>query len=104
MLLTRTAGHIGRLLLVMFSLEMLDAVLTSFLVGRGHVQEGNPLMASFVDDGSFTLLKVAGVLVCLPLLLALYQRFPRLTTVTVSSVIAFYGVVISWNLTVILAV
>lgn len=103
MQLTRTAGHAGHLLLLMFGLEMVDAVVTHFLVGRGHVQEGNPLMASIVGDGNFVLLKVAGVLICLPVLLALYRRFPRLATITVSSVIAFYGAVISWNLAVVLA-
>ena len=104
MQLTKTAGHAGRLLLLMFGLQMVDAVVTHFLVGRGHIQEGNPLMASIVGDGNFVLLKVAGVLVCLPILLALHRRFPRLATVTVSSVVAFYGVVISWNLSVVLAV
>ncbi len=104
MQLTRTAGHAGRLLLLMFGLQMVDAVVTHLLVGRGHVQEGNPLMASIVDDGNFVLLKVAGFLVCLPIMLALFRRFPRLTTMTASSVIAFYGIVISWNLAVVLAV
>ena len=93
-----------RLLLLMFGLEMVDAVVTHFLVGSGHIQEGNPLMASIVGDGNFVLLKVAGVLVCLPVLLALYRRIPRLATVTVSSVIVFYGAVITWNLGALLAV
>lgn len=102
MQLTKTSGHAWHLLLLMFGLEIMDAVITHFLVGVGYVQEGNPLMASIVSEGDFILLKITGILVCLPLLLILYKRFPRLATVTMSSIIAFYGMVISWNLTVVL--
>ncbi len=103
MRLTRTAGYAGRLLLLMCSVEIADGVITHFLVRHGQFQEGNPLMASIVDNGSFVPLKLLGALICVPALLALYRRFPRLAVATISSVVAFYGTVIAWNVSVVLA-
>ena len=86
------------LLTLLCGFEISDGLITHFLVNHGQFREGNPLMAPIVGEGSFLLLKVVGVLLCALALLRLYQRFPRVSVVTASSVVTFYGAVIGWNL------
>ena len=86
------------LLALLCGFEVSDGVITHVLVSSGQFREGNPLMAPIVGDGNFLLLKIVGVLICALVLLKLYQRFPRVTILTTSSVVTFYGAVIGWNL------
>lgn len=86
------------LLILLGGFEISDGIITHLLVGNGLAQEGNPLMESVVREGNFLLLKVVGVLLCVPILWCLYQRFPRVILITTSSIVVFYGAVIAWNL------
>ena len=88
------------LLVLMAQLTMWDGLITQTFVSNGLAKEGNPLMASFVSQGSFLPLKLIGLIACIPLLWFVYKRFPRLTVATTSSVIAFYGLVLTWNFSV----
>ncbi len=86
------------LLTLLCGFEISDGVITHLLASNGQFREGNPLMAPIVGEGNFLLLKVVGVLLCVLVLLRLYRRFPRVTVLTASSVVTFYGAVIGWNL------
>ncbi len=86
------------LLILLSGFEISDGIITHFLVRNGLAQEGNPLMESIVMEGNFLLLKIIGVLLCVPILWGVYRRFPRATLVTASSIVMFYGAVIAWNL------
>lgn len=90
------------LLTMMGGLELFDGVFTDILVGNSHVQEGNPLMAPLIAQGSFLPLKIVGFLVCAFLLWRLHRRFPRLAIAATSGIIMFYGAVNIWNLSVFL--
>ncbi len=90
-------------LLVLFSgLEISDGLMTDFFVRNGLVQEGNSLMEPIIRDGNFLLLKIAGVIICGFILWTIYKRFSRAVLIAVSSISVFYGLVIIWNLSVIL--
>ncbi|UCC17853.1 MAG: hypothetical protein JSU58_04695 [Dehalococcoidales bacterium] len=85
------------LLTIMSSLEISDGVFTDFAVGKGLVNEANPLMDSVVSGGHFLFLKVAGALVCAVILWLLYRKYPRLAKTASSVIITFYAAVIAWN-------
>lgn len=85
------------LLTIMSGLEISDGVFTDFAVGKGFVNEANPLMDSVVSGGHFLFLKVAGALICAVVLWLLYKKYPRLAKMASSGIIAFYAAVIVWN-------
>lgn len=86
------------LLALLGSFEISDGIMTHLLIGNGLVREANPLVATIVREGNFLLLKFVGVLLCMLILWYLHQRFSRVTLIATSSVVAFYGAVIAWNL------
>ncbi len=77
--------------------QMWDGLITHVFVKNGIVQEGNPIAASLIDGGSFLWLKIAGVLLCIPVLWVMYKYFPKFAMVTASSLAGFYIAVVSWN-------
>lgn len=78
-------------------LQILDGVLTQFLVGRGVVQESNPLVVSLISAGNFLWVKVLGAVLSIVIMCLVYHRFPRLALTAASSIVAFYGAVAFWN-------
>ena len=78
--------------------ELADGIATHFLVKNGLVQEGNPLLESIVREGNFLLFKVLGVLLCVLILWGMYKRFRKVTLIATSSIVMFYGAVMTWNL------
>ena len=86
------------LLALLGGFEISDGIITYLLVGNGPIQEANPLMASLAGEGNFLILKVTGALFCVLILWHLYKRFRKMTLIATSSVVAFYGVVIIWNM------
>lgn len=90
-------------LLILFSgLEISDGLMTDFFVRNGLVQESNSLMEPIIRDGNFLLLKITGAIICGFILWTIYKRFSRIALIAVSSISVFYGLVIIWNLSVIL--
>ncbi len=90
-------------LLILFrGLEISDGLMTDFFVRNGLVKEGNSLMEPIIRDGNFLLLKIAGVIICGFILWTIYKRFSRAVLIAISSISVFYGLVIIWNLSVIL--
>ena len=92
------------LLTLLCGFEISDGIITQLLASNGLFVEANPLMAPVVSDGNFLILKVVGVALCALILLKLYRHFPRVTLLTTSSVVTFYGAVIGWNLSLFLVV
>ena len=92
------------LLILLSGLEISDGVITSLLVRNGSVQESNRLIEAIVMKGDFLLFKVIGVAICVLILWGIYQRFPGVAKIAASSVVAFYGAVMVWNLSRVLQV
>jgi len=86
------------LLTLLCGFEIFDGIITQLLVSNGPFVEVNPLMAPVIGDGNFLLLKISGVVLCALILLKLYRHFPRVSLLTTSSIVTFYGAVIGWNL------
>ena len=86
------------LITLLCGFEISDGIITQLLVSNGPFVEANPLMAPVVSDGNFLLLKIVGVVLCALILMKLYRYFPRITILTTSSLVTFYGAVIGWNL------
>lgn len=83
-------------LLVLF--EISDGLLTHFLIDGGIAREGNPFLQPMVGEGGFLILKVVGVLLCAFILWDIYKRYPRVALISTSCFVAFYGVIVLWNL------
>jgi len=86
------------LLVLLSGFEISDGIITHLLVRSGLVREANPLVESLVREGNFLLLKVIGALLCVLILWCLYKRFRKVSLIATSSVVVFYGAVITWNL------
>jgi hypothetical protein len=82
-------------LLVVFVIS--DGFLTEFLIGRGLVREGNPLLQPLVGDTGFLVLKAAGALICAVLLWDIYRRFPRVAMTATWCFVVAYGAILLWN-------
>lgn len=82
-------------LLVTFILA--DGLITHVLVGNGF-KEGNPLLVPLVAQGNLMVLKLAGTVVCVIILWDLYKRSPKLAIISTSFFVAVYGLVVLWNL------
>ncbi len=79
--------------------ELLDGLLTRWAVTTGLAREWNPLIAGRASHWSFLLLKIAGALACVAALWLLHRRFPRTAVISTCAVVAFYFIVLSWNVT-----
>ena len=85
-------------LLLFCFLQTLDGFLTHSAVNGGLVQEANWLVEQAVSEGSFPLFKLVGAFLCVIILWVVYKRFPKLALLTVSTVVIFYSIVVTWNL------
>ena len=94
--------YIKVLIGLMILLQVGDGLITRQFVGKGLVGESNALLTSIINSGNFLLMKIVGAVFCCVVLWYLYQRFKTLATVTISSIIIFYGMITAWNLNVIL--
>lgn len=82
-------------LLIVF--EILDGVLTHFLVRDGLAREGNPFLLPLVGETNFLILKVVGVLLCALILWDVYQRWPRVALATTAGFVMIYATIVLWN-------
>ena len=83
-------------LLIVF--EILDGLLTHFLLRNETLVEGNPFLQPLVGEANFLLIKVLGGLLCALILWDIYQRHPWLATITTSCCAMFYAGIVGWNL------
>lgn len=89
--------HLAFALLLMAQLQLWDGIITQVFVGNGIARELNPLVINSVNQGSFLIIKIIGLLLCVFCLWLIGKKFPRLA-ITIAAVIAvFYTAVLSWN-------
>ena len=79
--------------------EILDGVLTHFLVTGGLGRESNPFMLPLVGDANFLIVKVVGVFLCVLILWDAYKRSPKVALISTSCFVLFCGAIVLWNLT-----
>jgi hypothetical protein len=85
-------------LYVLFGIIVADGLLTQFLVTGGYGTEGNPLLTSLVGGESFLDIKIAAAFLATLFLWIKYNEKPKLVyTVTVVA-LAFYTIIVYWNL------
>ena len=94
----RFAVTIKYLLGLLVLLVVADGLLTQLLITDGKAREGNPFLQSIVGENIFIVLKVAGALLCALILWDIYKRHPRVALISTSCFVAFYGVIVLWNL------
>ena len=86
------------LLGLLVGFEILDGVLTFFLLGNETLVEGNPFLQPLVGEANFLLIKVLGGFLCALLLWDIYQRYPWLAMITTSCFAMLYAGIVGWNL------
>ena len=84
---------LGSLLL----LNVSDVWLTHFIVELGVGREGNPFLLPLIGQPGFMIVKVAGVLFCALILWDIHRRNRKLALVSTSCFVAFYGMIVLWN-------
>ena len=85
------------LLGLLITFEILDGLLTHFLVRGGLAREGNPFLLPLVGEINFLILKVVGVLLCALLLWDVYKRWPRVALTTTACFVTLYAGIVLWN-------
>ena len=80
-----------------------DGVVTQVLIKNGLAHEGNPFLQHIVGETNFIVLKVVGALLCALILWDIYKRLPKLALISTSCFVAVYGVIVGWNLSLLLA-
>jgi hypothetical protein len=86
---------------ILLSLVMLvvsDGLISQFLTKYGLGREGNPFLRTFVNEGSFLPLKVAGALLAALILWDVYRKRPRLALISSLVFVALYTGIMFWNL------
>jgi len=86
------------LLGLLVGFEILDGVLTHFLLERETLVEANPFLQPLVGEANFLLIKVLGGFLCALILWDIYQRHPWLALITTSCCTIFYAGIVGWNL------
>ena len=85
------------LLGLLIGLEILDGLLTYFLIRNGIGQEANPFLRDIVLGDHFLLFKITGGILAVFLLWTIYTRWPRMALVCTSFFVVFYAVIVVWN-------
>ena len=85
------------LLGLLIAFEILDGVLTHFLIKGGLAREGNPFLLSLVGETNFLILKVVGVLLAALILWDIYKRWPRVAITTTACFVTLYVGIVLWN-------
>jgi hypothetical protein len=85
-------------LYALFGVIVADGLITQFLVTGGHGSEVNPFLRAWVGHGWFLAIKVSGAFLATLLFWINYNRRPRLVYTITVVFLAFYTVIVSWNL------
>ncbi len=83
-------------------LNISDGLLTYFLIRLGLGREGNPFLLELVHQPTFMIIKIAGVLLAALILWDIYRRHPKLALWSTSCFVSLYGVIVLWNLGILL--
>jgi hypothetical protein len=82
----------------LFCVIVADGLITEFLVNGGQASEVNPFMRVLLGQGWFLAVKVAGAFAATLLLWINYNARPRLVYTITAVFLAFYTIVVLWNL------
>jgi hypothetical protein len=85
-------------LCALFCVVVADGLLTQFLVTGGYGQEVNPFMRAWISHGGFLAIKVSGAFLATILLWIKYNARPRLVYAVTVAFLAFYTIIVFWNL------
>lgn len=85
-------------LYALFCIIVADGLITQFLVTGGHGSEVNPFLRAWVNHGLFLAIKVSGAFLATLLLWINYNVKPRLVYTITAAILAFYTIVVLWNL------
>lgn len=86
------------MLYALFSVIVADGLITEFLVTGGHGSEGNPFLTAWVGGGWFLAIKISAAFLAALLLWINYNAKPRPVYIITVVFLAFYTVVLFWNL------
>ena len=89
-------------LYTLFGVIAADGLLTKFLVTNGHAVEANPFLQAWVGHELFLAIKVSGAFLATLLLWIKYNKKPKLIYMVTTVFLAFYTIVVFWNLSVFL--
>jgi Domain of unknown function (DUF5658) len=78
-------------------IESVDSILTYSAVGKGVVNEANPVLKSFIGTENFIFMKISGSIVSSLLLWFVYKRFPKIGVTATITILIFYLIVLTWN-------
>ena len=89
-------------LCALFCVIVADGLITQFLVTGGHGSELNPFLKAWVGQGWFLAIKISGAFLATLLLWINYSQKPKLVYRITVVFLAFYTLVLFWNLSVFL--
>ena len=92
---SRTARYT---LYALFCVIVADGLITQFLVKGGYGLEVNPFLRAWVSQGWFLTIKVSGAFLATLLLWINYNAKPKLVYAIAVVALAFYTVIVFWNL------
>jgi hypothetical protein len=90
------------ILVLLYSLEILDGIFTRWAVTGGLARELNPVMYRLAGDWNFLLLKVIGAILSALALWHLYKRFSKMAITSAACIVIFYSLVLTWNFSMLL--
>jgi len=85
-------------LLLLIALVVADGLITEFLINYKISTEANPFLHKILETGNLIPVKVAGAILCALILAHISKSQPKLAAITVWCFIAFYAVVVYWNI------
>lgn len=85
-------------LYALFCIIVADGLITQFLVTGGHGSEVNPFLRAWVGQGWFLVIKVVGAFLATLLLWINYNAKPKLIYTIIVVFLAFYTIIVFWNL------
>jgi len=77
--------------------EVLDGVMSHFLIRSGLGREGNPFLVPLVGETNFLVIKVVGAFLCALILWDIYKRLPRVALIATSFFVVLCGAIVLWN-------
>jgi len=86
------------LLVALVLLNVADAVISQFIVQSGVGTEGNLLLSYWITRREFVLIKAGASALAAILLWDLSRRAPRPTLVITAVIVAFYIIIVFWNI------
>lgn len=88
------------LLLTLIALVAADGLISQFLIRLGLGHEGNPLLQTFVSEGNFLLIKLAGAFLAALILWDIHKKRPNVALISTLTFVILYTGIVFWNLSI----